>query len=157
VPSFNKIAWKLWPLDRTKRQTCHERKNCLSRRIGDFARSVKNNTCFCSWLSSLCHTEKVNSTRSRSNLEQVLRYDLFQTSSLPAFAWSLHSGRPMLSNCFSKSANAPWTICAPLSRGVRGRYEKLSSITRQRTETAVWICWQYSLYWHYWCHLVSSL
>jgi len=50
-----KITWKLWPLyqtDRhpdiqtsrqTERQTSHERINSLSRRIGDFARSVNYN------------------------------------------------------------------------------------------------------------------
>jgi len=42
VPSFIKIAWKLWPLDRnwqtdiqTFRQTSDERINSLSRQIGD--------------------------------------------------------------------------------------------------------------------------
>jgi len=44
VPSFIKIAWKLWPLDRnwhTDIQTSYKRINSLSCQIGDFARSVK--------------------------------------------------------------------------------------------------------------------
>jgi len=50
VPSFNKIGWKLWPLDRTDRhtyrhayiQTSDERKHSLSRQIKDFARFARS-------------------------------------------------------------------------------------------------------------------